>query len=264
MRVVSLVPSLTETLFALGLDETTIVGRTAWCIEPRGRVETIRVLGGTKTPNLRGVLDLAPDLVVLEREENRREAYDALVAAGVSLYVAHVLSPEDVPGTLRELGERTGRVRAAEALAKDLEAALAERAGGAAGSWPSPAKGPRVVPLIWNDPLMSVAPTRYSGALLAAAGFEVPDLVPGEGYPRVSPGMIGEAGVTHLLLSSEPHDFSVEEGEALAAAVLARGHSRPHAIKVDGQDLTWFGARTATALRRFRARCAELAEAQSS
>ena len=83
MRIVSLVPSITETLFALGLGSDEIVGRTAWCVSPEAEVLNVRIVGGTKTPSLRSIEDLRPDLVVLEREPGNGDALGLLgVIAG--------------------------------------------------------------------------------------------------------------------------------------------------------------------------------------
>ena len=251
MRVVSLVPSLTESLFALGLTERELVGRTAWCEEPRGRVESVPTLGGTKIPDLRRVIDAAPDLVILEREENRREAYDTLTRAGVPVFVAHVLKVSDVPPMLRALGNAVGRGDAAEPWARELEEQLARtRPGGPA---------PRAAALIWHQPLMAVAHSRYSGNLLEQAGFVLPELQPDAGYPKVDPVDLGRAGVELLLLTSEPHDFTLAEGEAIADLVQGSGFVRPRVRKLDGKHLTWFGTRTAAALATFRAVRVDLA-----
>jgi ABC-type hemin transport system substrate-binding protein len=142
MRVVSLVPSLTETLFELGLDESAVVGRTPWCIEPAGRVEAIRIVGGTKTPRVHKILALEPDLVVLDREENRRETWDELRAAGVNVWHSDVQRAADVPGMLRSLGTAVGRPREAADRAERVESALTT-------ATPRSARPPvRAVPLI--------------------------------------------------------------------------------------------------------------------
>jgi hypothetical protein len=100
---------------------------------------------------------------------------------------------------------------------------------------------------------MTISPARYGGDLLRRAGFDIPDADPRSGYPEISPARIGALGITHLLLSSEPHDFSLEEGEAIATRVEAEGHVRPRVVKIDGEALTWFGSRTAAGLRALRA-----------
>ena len=214
MRVVSLVPSLTETLFDLGLGVNEVVGRTPWCIHPAA-AHDVPVVGGTKTPNLKKILDARPDVVVLDREENPKAVHDALVEQGVTVVVSTVEHPAEVPALLRELGEAVGRADEGERLAEATEGALA-------GQPSTENPGPRVTPMIWHEPLMAVGPRRYAGALLEAMGWTVPDLDPeGNGYPVVTPALLVEHRIEGLLLSSEPHAFALEEGEAIADAVEA-------------------------------------------
>ena len=82
MRVVSLVPSLTQTLFDLGLTTDEVVGRTPWCIHPKDKVEQVMIVGGTKTPNLNKIRNLEPDLIVMDKEENPLEIYQTLQNEG--------------------------------------------------------------------------------------------------------------------------------------------------------------------------------------
>jgi ABC-type Fe3+-hydroxamate transport system substrate-binding protein len=203
---------------------------------------------------VRSVERLRPDLVVLEREENRRETHDELQAAGIPCLVVHVTGVAGVPGMLEDLGEAVGRAGAARALAAEVRLELERSAAFHAGV------ERRIVglPLIWREPLMAIAPSRYGGDLVGRSGFVVPDPSPGDGYPVVTPARAGELGVEVLLLSSEPHDFTPAEGEAVADAVREAGHARPVPLKVDGEALTWFGARTAAALRWWRALRASL------
>jgi hypothetical protein len=146
---------------------------------------------------------------------------------------------------IADLGARIRRPARGGELAMEVEGALREAAALREDLGP----GPVALPLIWHQPLMALAPSRYGGDVVAQAGFRVPDAGAGEGYPRVTPERIGELGVRLLLLTSEPHDFSSEEGERIADAVAAAGHPRPEVRKVDGQALTWFGARTAPGIR---------------
>ena len=90
MRVISLVPSLTLTLAELGLDRSQLVGRTPWCIHPKSFVHDVQVVGGTKTPNLNKIRNAQPDLVILDREENPKEFYEALIESGIEVYVSTV------------------------------------------------------------------------------------------------------------------------------------------------------------------------------
>src|SRR5688500_13950351 len=97
MRIVSLCPSLTELVFDLGRGEE-LVGRTKFCIHPADRVGAVESVGGTKNPKVERIVALAPDLVLLNEEENRREDAEALEAAGIS---CHTSFPRDADGTAR-------------------------------------------------------------------------------------------------------------------------------------------------------------------
>lgn len=250
MRVISLVPSLTLTLAELGLDAAQLVGRTPWCIHPESFVEGVKVMGGTKTPNINKLRDARPDLVILDREENPKEVYEALNEAGIETFVSEVEHPSEVPDMLIQLGERLNL----EAKASELASYILTELEGI-----SQQEGPIVLPMIWHEPLMAVSPRKYSGALLEACGFRVPDLEPnGNGYPVVSPEQIMEHNVEGLLLSSEPHEFSKQEGEAICDAVEALGGQRPWTKCIDGEALTWFGSHTLQGLRTFTALCKDL------
>ena len=126
MRIVSLVPSLTLTLFELGCSIDEVVGRTPWCIHPSEKVSKVPVVGGTKTPNMNKILSANPDLVVLDREENPKAVYEQLVEAGIEVFVCTVEHPNDVPQLLRELGAKINREKSGEAWASALEVLLQE------------------------------------------------------------------------------------------------------------------------------------------
>ncbi|MGB1766593.1 MAG: ABC transporter substrate-binding protein, partial [Poseidonia sp.] len=114
MRIVSLVPSLTLTLFDFGLDATSIVGRTPWCIHPADEVSNVPVVGGTKTPNLGKIKAAKPDVVVMDRDENPKAVYEWCLEQGYETFVCHVQHPRDVPDMLRELGKVVKRSEEAE------------------------------------------------------------------------------------------------------------------------------------------------------
>ena len=250
MRVISLVPSLTLTLADLGLDASEIVGRTPWCIHPKSMVEAIPVVGGTKTPNINKIRNAKPDLVLMDREENPKHVHDELTNLGIKTFVSTVERPSDVPNMLIELGQRLGREQRANELAEAIRNELGHCEQNS---------GLVVLPLIWHKPLMAVSPRKYSGALLETCGFQVPDIEPdGNGYPVVSAEQIKFHAVDGLLLSSEPHEFSKQEGEDISDAVEAIGGHRPWTQCIDGEALTWFGSHTLTGLRTFKALCKDL------
>ena len=248
MRVVSLVPSLTDTLFALGLTNKEVVGRTPWCIHPRELVEQVMIVGGTKTPNLGKIRSLKPDLIVMDKEENPLPVYRELIAEGFTIFVSEVKSPSDVPQMLRELGKACGKDAAGDALALICQDSL--------NSLKKSTRSARTVPLIWHKPLMAVSPNKYPGAILCEVGFEVIDTNPqSNGYPEISFAEFIKHKIELILLTSEPHNFTTEEGNSIAKEIVAAGGSKPTVVHIDGEDLTWFGARTAPALARLADFC---------
>ena len=243
MRVVSLVPSLTQTLFDLGLTTDEVVGRTPWCIHPKDKVEQVMIVGGTKTPNLNKIRNLEPDLIVMDKEENPLEIYQTLQNEGFTIFVSEVESPRDVPKMLRDLGLACNRKSTGENLALLCEDSL--------NQIPPTTRKPRTVPLIWYEPLMAVSPLKYAGAILSEVGFDVIDTHPeGNGYPEVSVDDFIEHDVELILLTSEPHEFTLDEGHGIAANIVKAGGKAPTVKLIDGEDLTWFGSRTAPALAR--------------
>ena len=243
MRVVSLVPSLTQTLFDLGLTTDEVVGRTPWCIHPKGKVEQVMIVGGTKTPNLNKIRNLKPDLIVMDKEENPLKIYQTLADEGYAIFVSEVESARDVPKMLRELSKACNRQSAGEQLALLCEDSLNQisKAG----------NGLRTVPLIWYEPLMAVGPNKYAGAILSLVGFDIIDTHPdGNGYPEVSVKDFIKHDVELILLTSEPHEFTLDEGNGIAANIVKAGGKEPMVKLIDGEDLTWFGSRTAPAIAR--------------
>ena len=243
MRIVSLVPSLTETLFALGLTSDEVVGRTAWCIHPKNIVDDVMVIGGTKTPNLGKIRKLNPDLIVMDKEENPLSVYQTLTNDGYTIFVSEVTSPNDVPKMLQELGKACNKESSGEGLASKCRDSLE--------SLTQNKPSVKTVPLIWHKPLMAVSPSKYPGAILTSVGFDIVDTKPqGNGYPEISIEDFIEHGIELILLTSEPHNFSIEEGISIVEKIVSAGGASPKVAHIDGEDLTWFGARTSSALTR--------------
>lgn len=221
-RVISLVPSSTETLLELGAD---VIACTRFCEQP-----TLRHVGGTKNPELDQILELAPDLVVLDREENRLEDHDALIAAGVEVFVSDVRSLSAGLAVVSELASAAGLaapLAAKLSLAHDAERQTA------------------FVP-IWRRPWMTIAEQTYGGSLLEHIGV---DLVPSESddaYPTVELDEVAEQAPDLVLVPSEPYVFDDQH-----LAELQQAFPVSRVVRVDGQDLFWWGSRTAAAVERF-------------
>ena len=238
MRVVSLCPSTTELVFALGRGDA-LVGRTKFCIHPADRVAAVPSVGGTKDPRLDRILALAPDLVLLNEEENRREDAEALAAAGVPLHVSFPRDALQTAAMVRALGRALDAAPAAEAIAADIERRSARVRAAAAGRAPV-----RFAYLIWRRPWMGVGADTFVDALLAQAGGAnvlAGGAVAGARYPEVAAAALAAANPDVVLLSSEPFPFADRHADELAAAT---GLPRARFRLVDGELLSWHGART--------------------
>jgi ABC-type hemin transport system substrate-binding protein len=239
-KVVSLVPCLTETAAALGLGPEQLVGRTDYCEEPADWIDRVPSVGGPKTPDLDAIFALAPDVVLVDEEENRLEDARALERAGTDLWVAGVRGPEDVPQRLASLGRRLDRPNRASILAGELRRRLDR---------PLPPSFGRVVTLVWWDPPMVVGPDRYGARLLVRLGLETPRLGDGP-YPAVDLAALRAASADRVLLPDEPYVFSEAEAELLERELGPAADGERRVVRVDGRDLFWYGARTAAALER--------------
>jgi ABC-type Fe3+-hydroxamate transport system substrate-binding protein len=223
MRIVSLVPSVTETLSAW---DRTPIACTRFC--ERADLEQV---GGTKDPDLERVVALRPDLVVVDIEENRREDYDALVERGIDVHVLHVRSLLDVNSQMRDLASRV------EATWSPLVRGIS-----------TPTRVRAFIP-IWRRPWMALGTPTYGASLLAHLG--VATVFDAQGpYPTVELNDVIKLHPDVVLAPSEPYPFSMRqltELETVAPTTF-----------VDGKDLFWWGERSSNALARLARQLATL------
>jgi ABC-type Fe3+-hydroxamate transport system substrate-binding protein len=239
---VSLVPSLTELVFELGLGDR-LVGRTGFCVHPHEALRGVPKVGGTKDVKLERIRELAPTHVLVNMDENRRETVDALAAFVPHIVVTHPNTPQDNLPLFALLGGIFGAEDAAARLADELRAALAE-----AAALRTTLADERVLYLIWREPWMTVARDTYIAATLAEVGWHtLPAVEGGETgaarYPAFDWGAPWLADVARVLLSTEPYRF--REAHLPEVEALAR---RP-ALLVDGEMVSWYGSRAARGLR---------------
>ncbi|MDP6707296.1 MAG: helical backbone metal receptor [Alphaproteobacteria bacterium] len=249
-RVVSLVPSLTELMFTLGLDEA-LVGRTTYCIEPAGRVEAVASVGGTKKINMAKLAALRPSHVLVNVDENTEAMATEIAQTGVAVVVTHPLVPEDNVALFRLIGGLFGRAAEAEALVQTFEAELeATQAAIQDYSFQS------ALYLIWRNPWMTVSRDTYVSAMLALAGLETLCHDPDRRYPEVevTPDLLAVADA--VLFSSEPYAFGPADIEAFRAEHGIA--ERPRLLAIDGQMTSWYGSRAIAGLRYLRDFAAKL------
>ena len=239
-RIVSLVPSVTELLFALGLGAN-VVGRTAFCIHPKPAVRKVKSLGGTKKIDFAKLRVANPTHVVVNVDENPKGMVDEIAATGAEIVVTHPIEVEDNVALYRLLGAIFGRADEAEALVATFESALAD-VDRCAAALPER----NVLYLIWKEPSMTVSADTYIARMLARIRWRTMGHDPKRRYPEVALDETLLAGADLILLSSEPFPFKQHHVAELAERFPA------HAAKfrtIDGGLVSWYGSRAIEGLR---------------
>ena len=234
-RIISLVPSQTELLFDLGLDQA-IVGITKFCVHPAEKVWQKVLVGGTKTLNLDRIQELDPDLIIANKEENNREQIEELQRH----YPVHVTDMTTLPDALRmirEVGALVGRATEAEQMARRIESSL----------YPSfPPLMLSVAYLIWRKPYMAAASDTFIQSMLAVAGFS--NAFAGQTrYPEIAPADLQKEQPDLIFLSSEPYPFGEKHRKELQQICPSA-----RIVLVDGEVFSWYGSRLLHASDYFR------------
>ncbi|MGB0682398.1 MAG: helical backbone metal receptor [Magnetovibrionaceae bacterium] len=243
LRLVSLVPSLTELLFDLGLAEA-VVGCTHFCIHPEQGVRAVPSLGGTKKIRLDRLEELRPTHVIVNKDEQPFDLYRKLVAMSERLdfevVVTDPTGPLDNPDLFRSFGALFDCMAQAEGLIAAFDRSLANLKA----AMPAPVGNPeRVLYLIWREPWMAVSPDSYIARALSLIGWEVRPNDPVPRYPEVDPTELVAGGLDRILLSSEPYRFT----EAHLADLQARFPDQ-RVQWIDGEMTSWYGSRAIAGL----------------
>lgn len=238
VRIVSLVPSLTELLFALDLTEQ-LVGRTDFCIEPAGQVETVPVVGGTKTADMDKLLALKPTHVLVNIDETPKEVADQISANGISVVVTHPNKPADNLAMFGLFGSLFQRQQLSAKLSVDLQGELMMTGG-------PPRK---VLYLIWKRPWMTVSQDTYIASMLKLFGMETLCHDAAIRYPEVTIDSNLLATADLILFSSEPFPFAAKHREAFARDF---GADPSKLLAIDGKMVSWYGNRAIEGLHYLR------------
>jgi ABC-type Fe3+-hydroxamate transport system substrate-binding protein len=242
-RIVSLVPSLTETLCALGLADA-LVGITAYCVEPREVVRGKTRIGGEKNPDLEKIRALEPDLVVANVEENLREHVATLRAWSIPVWVTYPRTVVEGIQLIAELGALTGTEPRAAALLGEIEPLYARVAGGAA-------RRPAVAVFypIWRDPYMTINRDTYIHDMLRVCGARNVFADRAERYPTVTLDEMAAQRPAVILLPDEPFRFRRAHLADFAGYVDVPAVRDRRIHLVDGKPFSWHGPRIGEALR---------------
>jgi ABC-type Fe3+-hydroxamate transport system substrate-binding protein len=236
-RIVSLVPSLTESV--AHTEPGLLVGATDWCAHPAD-LDVTRI-GGTKNPDIARIVELAPDLVLANEEENRPADLDALRAAGLDVWVTYIRTvPEALDGLQRMLSVacglgRPGWLAEAERAWKTLENNEPRRTA--------------IIP-IWRRPWMVVGRDTFTGDVLARLGVDNAFAGHPERYPKIGLEQLREVAADLVVLPDEPYAFTAADGPEAFAPV-------PSAL-VSGRLLTWYGPSLAEAPSLLQAQLGDL------
>lgn len=259
-RIASLVPSLTELAFELGLGPF-LVARTGYCVHPREAVGRIPKVGGTKTVNLDKLRRLAPTQAWVNVDENRLELVQTLRGFGIEPIVTHPLGPEDHGALVDTLVDALAAWPEVQQAAREAGDRLLGRIATALDATrPEGRPAQRVLYLIWREPWMTVARDTYLSRMLARVNWQTwPDLEGGPSgaarYPVLQGTEAGLQTVDRVLLSSEPYAFGPEHlAEAQALCPKAQ------VALVDGEALSWYGPRVLRGLELLRRLASESTE----
>lgn len=230
-RIISLVPSQTELLFDLGLNET-VVGITQYCIHPHSKIQHKTIVGGTKNPDLNLIRTLQPDLIIGNKEENRREDIEALQAE-FPVWISDINSLTEATAMIREIGSLVQNEPSADWLAQRIE----ERFGYLASEIMTVPLRKKVAYLIWRKPWMVAGGGTFIQAMLHYAGLDNV-FVDQLRYPECSAETLISARPEVILLSSEPYPFK----ESHLAEIQALCPNA-QVLLVNGELFSWYGSR---------------------
>jgi len=236
-RIVSLVPSTTETLHHLGCEDR-VVGVTRFCVHPQPWVRSLPLVGGTKDVDIQRVRALKPDLVLGNCEENTREIFAALEPE----FPVYASFPKTVDQAIDDLGS-IGRLLQVEKQAEDWRVKIQEQQRELRSI------RQRLEPfsyayLIWRDPWMSVSNDTFIASMLAEAGGTNALGSRSHRFPTLTNSDLMECGADLFLLSSEPFPFRPRHREEIAALGISESRVR----FVNGEFCSWHGVRMRSAM----------------
>lgn len=240
MKVVSLVPSITEALFDLGLTENEVIGRTKFCIHPSEKVKSVPVIGGTKNINIEKIIALQPDLILANKEENVKEQVEALMN-DCKVIVTNVENIEDNYYLLKTLGKLFNKEEKAQCFNLKIYDVLNEA---------KISSNIKVAYLIWKNPYMTIGSDTFIDKILGEIGFENM-FKDQKRYPVIETEDLADAEI--IMLSSEPFPFKEKHIEELKMV-----YPDKKIMIVDGEAFSWYGTHIAKCGSYFKELIAEV------
>lgn len=227
-RIISLVPSQTELLFDLGLDEE-VVGITKFCIHPKEKVAQKEKVGGTKNLNIEKIRSLNPMLIIANKEENKKEQIEEL-AKDFPVWISDVTDLQSALEMIAAVGKMTGKEKEAEELNNNISIAFASYA---------PLREPKSTAyFIWQNPMMVAGTNTFINDMLHRCGFNnCFENLPGH-YPEISAEQLQQVNPEVILLSSEPFPFQEKHVE-----MFSKICPQAKIVLVNGELFSWYGSR---------------------
>ncbi|MDQ1802501.1 helical backbone metal receptor [Chryseobacterium sp. CKR4-1] len=240
MKVISLVPSITEALFDLGLTENEIIGRTKFCIHPKDKIKNVPVIGGTKNLNIEKIKGLQPDLILANKEENIKEQVETLME-DFKVVVTNVETIEDNYYLLKNLGNIFQKEERAKAYNLKIYEVLNQT---------KISSKIKAAYLIWKNPYMTVGADTFIHRILTEIGIEN-SFKDKTRYPEVTIQDLADTDL--IMLSSEPFPFKEKH-----IAELKEYYPDKKIIIVDGEAFSWYGTHIAKCGNYFKELVAEI------
>lgn len=231
-KIISLVPSLTELLFDLGLKDQ-LVGRTRFCVHPENEVTEVEIVGGTKNPKLERIVELQPDFILANKEENRKEDIEVLKKYS-EVRVTEIDTIQDAILEISALGAKLGVQKEARSLVKKITDLMDER----------PENSPlSAAYFIWKDPWMTIGNDTYIHDVLQS--YQLTNVYGNETrYPKTTLDELAVKNPDLILLSSEPYPFKQKHMDEIRKVCPSSKIEL-----VNGEWFSWYGSRMVKAFR---------------
>jgi len=238
-KIISVVPSQTELLFDLGLDEE-VIGITKFCVHPSTWFRTKTRVGGTKQLHIGQIISLQPDLIIANKEENVEEQINEL-AKHFPVWISDIKTPDDAYTMMNSIGEMVNKKAEASSLVKSVEQEIRNWQFEIRNADPK-----SCAYLIWQNPLMTIGSDTFIHYMLGIAGFEnvFSDRTR---YPVITIEEIQQRNPEFILLSSEPFPFKQKHADELKQQL-----PNSKIIFVDGEMFSWYGSRLLKVPEYFR------------
>jgi len=246
-RIVSLVPSQTELLDYLGLEDE-VIGITKFCVHPQSWFRSKTRIGGTKAVDINKVKMLNPDLIIANKEENVKEQVEALQQIA-PVWVSDINNLDDACNMIQKIGEMTGKMEVSQQLALQIQTAF--NALGGLGQFAGhllkqSTNSPNIAYLIWREPFITVGRDTFINDMIKQCGFK--NVFENETrYPQITLEEITVLNCKYIFLSSEPYPFKPKHADEIRQALPGM-----ETIFVDGEMFSWYGSRLLLAAQYFK------------